>query len=161
MAQPVGRRCRSEIKYAVCARRKLYGNMFGQGFDSLHLHQRTLTFCMSKKWQIIKKSYRIEIRQLFFFAFHVFSCPGRKNDQLRNAKPHQYWDLVPITLKYLRIDSLYVSVRRSRKIQLSNCLREEAQGFPAVTGKETLIACRQINQCFLKLFNAAFRKAIR
>lgn len=36
MAQPVGRRCRSETKYAVCARRKLYDNMFGRGFDSLH-----------------------------------------------------------------------------------------------------------------------------
>ena len=36
---PVDRQLGSEIKYVVCARRKLYGNIFGQGFDSPHLHQ--------------------------------------------------------------------------------------------------------------------------
>lgn len=36
---PVDRHLGSEMQYVVCARRKLYGNIFGQGFDSPHLHQ--------------------------------------------------------------------------------------------------------------------------
>ena len=38
------------------------------------------------------------------------SAAGRFNDQLWNANHHEYWDLVPSTLKYLKIDSLYVCI---------------------------------------------------
>ena len=43
-----------------------------------------------------------------FFGFPEKVPRGRKNDQPRVAKPHGYWGLVPSTLKFLKIDSLYV-----------------------------------------------------
>ena len=45
---------------------------------------------------------------------HKYACypvarqAGRNYDQLQKANPHSYWSLVSSTLKYLKIDSLYV-----------------------------------------------------
>ena len=44
------------------------------------------------------------------YYFSVFRYRGRKNDQPRDVKPHGYWVLVPSTLKFLKIDSLYVHI---------------------------------------------------